>query len=114
MYMKLIEHKHHCSLIEKTELIEVFQLDSGTLEVKVDGKIVTGYHMTEALGLLFSDTVDMDNWKHSWHMDCKLYNQKKIRESLEKIIDEKIKERQEDIDYLLSVKKILDSQESFN
>jgi hypothetical protein len=57
------------------------------------------YGETEPIKAILAKAVDMDSWKHSWHTEMIPENYEKI----EHIIQEKIINRAEEIDELMSI-----------
>lgn len=77
----------------------------GTKDVLVDGFNVKWAEPTafdtgkDALQQLISDTIDMDAWKHTWHQEIVPENYERFRE----IIQQKIIDRAQQIEQLLTV-----------
>jgi hypothetical protein len=59
----------------------------------------------------FSDVIDMDGWKHSWHMNVKEAKTvgSKERKELYRILDDKIAAREEQLRLLKDAKEVLNN-----
>ena len=101
----------HCSPFGKTKTYQVFmQMPEGITIILEDGKELPQERNHHILSLLFSDAVDIDVWKHSWHLDISMYRQLEMKLKIQEIINKKITDREKEIEYLNCVEKTLMAQ----
>lgn len=97
----------------KTENYKVYLLmPEGTIAIEVDGKEVSQNHYNNSVILtrIFSDAIDIDSWKHSWHLKVIDYLNKNVRDAIQKILTDKQRERLKEVEYLYNVEKVLMTQ----
>jgi len=56
---------------------------------------------------MIREAIDLDSWKHSWHLNVFMANQKTLNKKLLDIIEEKINKRNKEIEFLNKTKNIL-------
>lgn len=109
--MKILETTILKGLCTHSDLYEVFLYSEG-ISVFMNGKIQDGGYEHEALVSIFSQAVNVDEWKHSWHIDINKFKNKDINNKILHIIEEKIKQREETLKHLEGVKRILKMQKT--
>jgi len=70
--------------------------------------------INKILTKLFTDTIDLDEWKHSWHIKVNEFSNKSTRDKILTIIRKKHKDATDRIIFLTEVERVLMSQKVYN
>lgn len=109
----LLNTKHSVGFgLGKQEDYKIYLQDDELL-ILVDDKEISKYKNYEVLTRLFSDAIDIDTWKHSWHLKVSEYLNKDIRDELKKILIEKQIKRRQELKYLEDVERVLMTQKVY-
>jgi len=111
---KLLLETTHSNGFDKEEKYEIYlQMPEGELSIDVDGKTISKYRNSEILVKVFSDAIDIDSWKHSWHLKVNDFLNKEVRDEIQKILIDKQKKREVEIKYLIEVERVLMTQKVY-
>jgi len=93
----------------KTEQYRIYLLYNGEIDIYVDNKQVK-HKDDEILTRIFIDAINMDSWKHSWHLNVYDFKNKDTRDKIKAILVEKQKKREAELKYLKEVEQLLMTQ----
>lgn len=101
----LLETSHYWALSQTKELYQIFEDDGDSLKILVNGK--EERNQISVLSNIFNDALNMDEWKHGWHIDTTKYNELEIRDKIYSILKGKIEDRERQVEQLERICDIL-------
>jgi len=109
MEATMIFRHTHGMIGKEQQIIVSFNVD-GKTSIICDGKVLDDWEAEAALSNIFCDAIDLESWKHSWHLEVSKFKTLEVRDKIRKIIQEYIGKREGEVKYLTNVQKVLMAQ----